>query len=142
MYRDFLELVQEKNIPYVVARKGQELACGELQLKVLSPGDDLKADDQNANSIVLLASYRGLDILIPGDAEGDVLTTLDLAPVQILKGSHHGSRDPQIKLLLDQIRPREAIISVGTGNSYGHPVQQTLDAIEAAGARVYRTDLQ
>lgn len=142
MYRDFLELVQEKNIPYVVARKGQELACGELQLKVLGPGDDLKADDQNANSIVLLASYRGLDILIPGDAEGDVLTTLDLAPVEILKVSHHGSRDPQIKLLLDQIRPREAIISVGTGNSYGHPVQQTLDVLEAAGARVYRTDLQ
>ncbi|MHB8921999.1 MAG: DNA internalization-related competence protein ComEC/Rec2 [Thermoleophilia bacterium] len=142
MYRDFLQLVQDKDIPYVVARKGQELSCGELQLKVLSPGDGLKADDQNANSIVLLASYRGLDILIPGDAEGDVLTTLDLPEVEILKVSHHGSRDPQIRMLLDQIKPREAIISVGTGNSYGHPVQQTLDALAAAGAMIYRTDQQ
>ncbi|MHB1390320.1 MAG: DNA internalization-related competence protein ComEC/Rec2 [Thermoleophilia bacterium] len=142
LYRDFLQLVQDKHIPYIVARKGQEITCGELQLRVLSPGDDLKADDQNANSIVLLASYRELDILLPGDAEGDVLNTLDLPPVEILKVSHHGSRDPQLQRLLDRIKPRDAIISVGTGNSYGHPVQQTLDTLAGSGARIYRTDRQ
>ena len=37
-------------------------------------------------------------------------------------------------------RPQVAVISVGAGNSYGHPAPQVIELWQSAGARVYRTD--
>ena len=142
MYRDFLKQVESRNLPYVVARRGQVMDFGELELKVLHPTDTMKADDTNANSVVLLAGYRGLDILLSGDAEGDVLTTLDLPQVEVFKVPHHGSKDSSMKAFLEKVKPEVAVISVGEGNSYGHPVEDTLDKLRASGAKIFRTDRQ
>ncbi|NUP48053.1 MAG: hypothetical protein HOW97_12170, partial [Catenulispora sp.] len=62
----------------------------------------------------------------------------DLA-ADILKVPHHGSahQDPD---LLSALHPRVAVVSVGAGNSYGHPAPRTLDLVTRAGARVFRTD--
>jgi competence protein ComEC len=38
-------------------------------------------------------------------------------------------------------RPTFSVISVGAGNSFGLPRMETLSRLSAAGARVYRTDL-
>ena len=32
------------------------------------------------------------------------------------------------------------MISVGEGNPYGHPAEETLERLEAAGVRYFRTD--
>ncbi|MFA5801468.1 MAG: DNA internalization-related competence protein ComEC/Rec2 [Thermoleophilia bacterium] len=142
MYRDFLKQVGSRNLPYIVARSGQVMDFGELKLKVLHPTDNMKADDANANSVVLLAGYRGLDILLSGDAEGDVLTTLDLPQVEVFKVPHHGSRDSSMKAVLEKLKPDVAVISVGDGNSYGHPAEDTMEKLRASGARIFRTDRQ
>ena len=39
------------------------------------------------------------------------------------------------------LRPDIAVISDGRGNPYGHPVPQVLERYRAAGAAIYRTDL-
>ena len=39
-------------------------------------------------------------------------------------------------------RPQYAVISVGTGNSYGHPCEDTLSRLHDEGTTVFRTDLQ
>ncbi|MEK7817333.1 MAG: MBL fold metallo-hydrolase, partial [Actinomycetota bacterium] len=142
LYRDFLKQVQEKGIPYSALRKGRVLSFGELVMSVLSPGDSQKEDDMNANSVVIAARFRGLDILLPGDAEGNVLSVLDLPQVEVFKVGHHGSRDGLLKPVLDSIRPGVAVISCGAGNSYGHPAQDTLAKLKAAGAETYRLDTQ
>lgn len=36
--------------------------------------------------------------------------------------------------------PEIAIISCGEGNKFGHPQEETLDKLAAAGVTVYRTD--
>ncbi|MER3410854.1 MAG: hypothetical protein C4306_12470 [Thermoleophilia bacterium] len=55
--------------------------------------------------------------------------------------AHHGSRDPGLADLLERLRPRLAVISVGRDNDYGHPAPSTLAALERVpGLRVYRTD--
>jgi len=41
---------------------------------------------------------------------------------------------------LAAVTPKDAVISVGAGNTYGHPHQETLDRLAAAGATVHRTD--
>ena len=60
--------------------------------------------------------------------------------MEILKVSHHGSADA-LPALLRQLRPNVAVVSVGQGNTYGHPTAETLAALEASpGLAVYRTD--
>ncbi|MBE0429331.1 MAG: DNA internalization-related competence protein ComEC/Rec2 [Thermoleophilia bacterium] len=140
LYRDFLELAEKKGITYHVARKGQNLAFGDLSLDVLWPGERMNANDANANSIVIMAAWQGLDILLPGDAEGQVLKGLDLKPVDIYMVPHHGSRDDHIGRVLERIKPLGAVVSVGAKNAYGHPAQETLDALDARGVQVFRTD--
>lgn len=54
---------------------------------------------------------------------------------------HHGSSTSTSAAFLAAVTPKDAVISVGAGNTYGHPVQATLDQLAAAGANVYRTDL-
>ena len=39
------------------------------------------------------------------------------------------------------VRPRVALISVGTDNSYGHPSSDVVRSLAASGAQVLRTDL-
>lgn len=57
----------------------------------------------------------------------------------VVKVAHHGSadQDPGLYHLVDA---RVAVISVGQGNDYGHPRDETLAFLEAAGAAVLRTD--
>jgi competence protein ComEC len=58
----------------------------------------------------------------------------------VLKVAHHGNRYSSSAPFLDAVGAELAIISVGADNPYGHPAQETLDRLAAAGARVLRTD--
>jgi len=140
LYADFLRTVERRQVPYNVVKKGDVLTFGELTLEVFSPGAGFAADDINDNSVVLVASYRGMDVLLPGDAESAVLSSLALPETEALKVSHHGSRDDGLARLLDAVQPGIAVISVGADNEYGHPSGSTMDTLAASGARIYRTD--
>ena len=59
----------------------------------------------------------------------------------VLKVGHHGSSTSTTNAFLDAVTPQDAVISVGAGNTYGHPTQETLNRLAAHGATVYRTDL-
>jgi competence protein ComEC len=114
-----------------------------LRISVLWPdGAGTPGEDPNGRAIVLLVSFGELDILLTADAEADVTSLLRPPPVEVLKVAHHGSSDPYLPELLDRIRPRVAVISVGERNDYGHPAPSTLAALARAnGLDVYRTDL-
>ena len=101
-----------------------------------SPGDS----DENANSIVLRVAFAGVTMLLGGDCpEDDCEEDLDPGIVDIYKVHHHGSASSSSAAFLDRIRPELALISVGD-NSYGHPTEDAMDRIEAAGARIMRSD--
>ena len=63
---------------------------------------------------------------------------LDLPRVDVLKVAHHGSEDEGLPALLEEVRPRHALIPVGR-NTYGHPHPATLRALRAV-PDVRRTD--
>ena len=65
---------------------------------------------------------------------------LPLGPVEIVKVAHHGSADAGLPALLDRLRPRLAVISVGADNDYGHPTRETLAALRRPRLRLLRTD--
>ena len=104
------------------------------------PPEDHAGEDPNQRAIVAEARVGRFRLLLTADAESDVLSTLDLEPVDVLKVSHHGSADPGLASVLERLRPRVAAIEVGAHNTYGHPVATTLQTLHAAGAAVYRTD--
>ncbi len=140
---DALEAASDRGVPVLTARAGQAFQLGRLRLQVLWPeGPGLAGEDPNEHAIVLLASYGEVDALLTADAESNVTSRLRIPPVEILKVAHHGSSDPGLPALLERLRPRVAVVSVGAGNDYGHPAPSTLGALaDAPGLRTHRTDL-
>ena len=126
----------------VEARAGQGYRVGALRLRVLWPdGPGTAGDDPNNHAIVMVASFRSVDALLTADAESNVTGRLHAPPVEILKVAHHGSSDSGLPRLLEQIRPKIAVISVGADNDYGHPSPSTMAALEGVpGLALYRTD--
>ena len=59
-------------------------------------------------------------MLLTADAEAEAVP-LDPGPVDVLKVAHHGSDDAGLGALLDRIRPRLAVISVGDGQPLRPP---------------------
>ncbi len=132
-------------VPVIRAVAGERRSVGGLRWRVLwPPRTPLPDDDPNDASVVLLVRMPGLTVLMPGDLEPAAQQELlarypDLPRVDVLKVAHHGSayQDPE---LLRRLRPRLALISVGTGNPYGHPAPRTLAALRSAGTATLRTD--
>lgn len=130
-------------VPLIAPAAGDRLTVGLLELEIVSPprGTTPAAGaDPNARAIVMTAKAPGLSLLLTADAESDVLLPLQLAPVDVLKVSHHGSTDEGLPALLAEIAPRIAVIEVGARNTYGHPTSETLEALRSAGVQTWRTD--
>jgi competence protein ComEC len=140
--RQARDVARRHGVRVVLARAGESFQLGRLRLRVLWPdGPGGAGEDPNQHAIVLLASYGSVDTLLTADAESDVTLPLQLPPVELLKVAHHGSADPGLAQLLERLRPRVAVVSVGAHNDYGHPTASTLAALAASpGLEVYRTD--
>lgn len=93
-------------------------------------------------NIVLLLRYGDTTMLLTGDAEAEHETAFmaGLPPIDILKVGHHGSDTSTSYTFLNIIHPAAAIISVGEGNSYGHPSPLVVGRLTKAGTVVFRTD--
>jgi competence protein ComEC len=135
---------RRRAVAVVAPEAGQTLRSGKVELRVLSPAREPPeahlGTDPNQRAIVAEARVGRFRMLLTADAESDVLSTLDLGAVDVLKVAHHGSADPGLAGVLDRLRPRLAAIEVGAHNTYGHPVPNTIRTLEASGAMVYRTD--
>jgi len=119
---------------------------GGVRLEVLAPCPAFSSDrGPNDNSFVLRISYGTRAILFVGDAEHEeeaalLATAREALRADVLKVGHHGSRTSSAAAFLSAVGPREAVVSVGCRNRYGHPDPITLAALESHGARVWRTD--
>lgn len=141
-YETFLTLIDEKDIKYSNPRAGDIISLDpDVNIIVLNPSSKLPTNLNN-QSIVLQMTYNNISFLLTGDAEKEVEQIIAKDTVQILKVGHHGSSTSTSSEFLKAINPEIAIISCGENNSYGHPHQETLDKINKAGVKVYRTDKQ
>ena len=148
-YNKLMELVESKKIPYKAAKVGQTYNLGGgAKLTVLNPaGDPITGtrSDLNANSVVVRATYGSTCMLFMGDAEAETeerLLANKLESCDVLKAAHHGSGYASTAPFLAAVAPQVVLVSVGEGNSYGHPDPSALDRYAAAKSEVYRTDLQ
>jgi competence protein ComEC len=124
---------------------GTTLRSGSLRLEVLWPPPDRLAEaprdtDPNELALVIRARWHDFTMLLTADAEAES-TPLEPGPIDVLKVAHHGSDDAGLGSLLERIRPRLAVISVGAHNPYGHPTPGTLATLAAHHVPTLRTDL-
>lgn len=149
-WRQVAQVAARHGVPLLELELGQRLDWPGLSLEVIGPryvdsrqDDDADGTNINNTSIVLRAFTPAGRVLLTGDvellAQGDLLGSGTDLRAEVLKVPHHGSRfsNPQF---LAAVAPRLALISVGAGNSYGHPSKSTVDSLVADGALVTRTD--
>ena len=61
-------------------------------------------------------------------------------PCDVLKVGHHGSKTSSSDKFIKFLHPKEAIISVGKNNSYGHPNKSVLEILKENNVIIKRTD--
>ncbi|MEX1080339.1 MAG: ComEC/Rec2 family competence protein [Homoserinimonas sp.] len=130
--------------------RGNTGSLGELGWRVLwppqkpagvEPGNDASVVVEFVPSAECVTDcFSGIFLGDLGEeAQGRMLAAAALGEVDLVKVSHHGSRD-QDDRLYERLRATVGLIGVGSDNDYGHPTQQTLDLLRSTGTEVVRTD--
>ncbi len=141
---EYFKKAADKRCGITLCRGGSSLNFADAFIDVLWPYTPENEDNPNNTSIVLKLIYGKASFLFTGDIEHDVESELvasgeDLS-ANVLKVAHHGSSSSTRYLFLRSVMPQFAVISCGTGNDYGHPHKETLEILEQAKIRTYRTD--
>jgi len=156
VYLDYLRAVRSARTPdggrpkFRVVKRGERLQVGsEAVVEVLAPSQPYLTgtrSDPNNNSIVMRLQFGSVRVLFTGDMEREQRTRLYREGVnlraEVLKVAHHGAHNGTDPTFLSRVQPKVAVISCGRNNRYGHPHRETLQALQRAGVKIYRTDLQ
>jgi competence protein ComEC len=146
VYRALLVEAQRLDVLVRHFYAGAELSWGGMQVTVLAPeaGYTNPGEPVNNDSLVMRMQYGKGSVLLQGDAEAPseraMLAHGRVAAATLLKVGHHGSRTSTTQEFLDAAAPKDAVMSVGLGNTFGHPRAEVIARIAAAGTRLYRTD--
>ena len=123
----------------------------QVEIRVLWPREQVQEFESlpgdgsaiNNSSISLIIKSGSLSLFTAGDIEPEVQELITnsglLTEVDILKINHHGSKYQYLPML-DLLKPKVAIISVGEGNSYGHPDPSFIGELRRRNIQVWRTD--
>lgn len=143
----FLTALDSGNINTVFSEVGKTYSVGEASFRILAPSANMLAGDEANNySIVIRLVYKDTSFMFTGDAhtesEAEILKTFSASELKcnVLKVGHHGSSSSTSQEFLDAVDPDIALISLGAGNSYGHPHKETLAKLNSSEITVLRTD--
>jgi competence protein ComEC len=104
------------------------------------PPRGFRSSDKNFGSLVLEVMDGDMRACLAADVDSLVETTFAARPLALLKVAHHGAASSSGSRFLGRARPREAVISCGRSNPFGHPDTATVRRLQQSGARVHRTD--
>jgi len=145
-YRALLAEAAELGVTVRHLHEGEEFGWGAERVEVLAPfaGYANAGAPRNDDSLVLRVEYGRGSVLLEGDAEGPSERAMvaggRVRPVTLLKVGHHGSRTSTSPEFFAAAAPRDAVISVGKGNTFGHPRGEVIGRIAEARAKLFRTD--
>jgi competence protein ComEC len=127
-------------------RAGDKFGWGGLDAAVLAPEISYANPGVavNDDSLVVRLGYDKAGVLLEGDAEAPseaaMLLNGRIQPTTLLKVGHHGSKTSTNPAFLAAVAPRDAVISVGRHNTFGHPRSEVLGRLEDAHVQTFRTD--
>jgi len=138
-------LAKQQQVTEMCAEAGEMIDLGGgAKIEILYAGVG-KVSDTNTASIVAKLTYGDESFLFTGDttiAVEKYLTYTEGNKLQanVYKVSHHGSKNSNDEKFLQTVKPQISIISVGAGNSYGHPNQEVLTSLGILKSVILRTD--
>ena len=144
VFDKFMYYADQQRLTVEIPQPGDTFTLGTAQVTVLGPVKSYA--ETNDTSIVLRVDFGENTFLFTGDmevaAENDMLDYWgnNWKPSDVLKVGHHGSDTSTGYRFLYEVDPQYAIISVGEGNTYGHPNQDPLSRLNDAGCTIFRTD--
>lgn len=143
-YTSFRNHVENCGLAVVHPQTGDSFSFGECKITFVGP--KTYSEKENNNSLAFLLTYQGVTFLFTGDAEGeeerDIVDGGLVGTVDVYHVGHHGSYSASSAYLLNAVKPRYSIISVGANNDYEHPHNVTLNRLQQCGSEVLRTDLR
>ncbi|MDO4619040.1 MAG: MBL fold metallo-hydrolase [Lachnospiraceae bacterium] len=145
IYQSFKGMIARKDVQEMHPAAGTLLEFGNASCRVIGP---VSEDALNENNHSLAVSIEAGDFraVLTGDAEYEEeqeIVDAGLVPqCDLYVVGHHGSASSSSYALLDAMQAAAAFISVGEDNSYGHPAEKTLSALQSREMEIYRSDLQ
>ncbi len=143
-YKILKDACDAQNISFSNIFTSVSLKEENLKISCLHPDKTYKSSESiNAYSTVLDLEYGKFSALFVGDLEDDgekiLINKGALHEFELLKVSHHGSRNSSSLEFLKEVSPKIAVISAGVNNMYGHPHKETLERLKKVGAKIYCT---
>lgn len=146
--QELCDEAERRHIPWrSVDSETEPIVWGDMTLTVLHPpaSKDLPYRKSNNRSLVLRVEENGFRALLTGDIEASaehdlVRRGVDLR-ADLLKVPHHGSRTSTTSAFLSRIHPKDAVITSGWKNRFGHPADSVVKRLEGHGVRIWRGDL-
>ena len=145
-YRALLEEAKDFGVNVRHFYAGDQFLWGGMEVAILAPeaGYSNSGEPVNNDSLVMRMQYGKSSVLLEGDAEAPSERTMlahgRVEPVTLLKIGHHGSRTSTTQEFLNAAAPKDAVVSVGRGNTFGHPRYEVIERIADARTKLYRTD--
>jgi competence protein ComEC len=134
-----VQKIIEKNIPIEKVSQDKEVDFYGVRLKFLWPEESYSSENPNDSSVAMEASYGACKYLFLGDLTAKNQETLvdTLSEIDVIKISHHGSKDGTSDAVIAKTKPEYSVIPVGA-NKFGHPAPSTLSKLTST--KVLRTD--
>ncbi|TNF55943.1 DNA internalization-related competence protein ComEC/Rec2 [bacterium] len=143
--------ILDMNLPLRVLRRGDLFESTDYRIYVFHPYDEFYADSPrgefsniNSGSLVLKLESDDFSVLFTGDIEREAEKNLsslgNWLESTILKVPHHGGRTSSSQELLENVKPKIAVISAGRDNRFHHPHRETVERYSNIGTGVFRTD--
>lgn len=146
VYKEWKEILDYNKVETIEAMRGDKISFDDAEIKIIHPQAlvDPAIGEANNKSVVTRLDFGESSFLFTGDiessAENEILESGENIDVDILKVAHHGSKYSTTDAFLDKVTPKDAVISVGKNNSYGHPTEAVLEALRERNINILRTD--
>lgn len=142
-YENLLLAIKKKGLKITKPVAGTQYKLGDAAFTILAPNHYSYGDNINNYSIAIKLVNGKNSFVFIGDNETEAIEDIvnngiDLTADVYMCG-HHGSKTSTNEDILNAIKPKYAVISVGE-NSYGHPSAETLSLLKKKKLTIYRTD--
>lgn len=145
-FEKMIEAIEQSNANVIEATSGASYTLGDIAFRILAP-NKASYSATNNYSVVVKLTYGNNTFMLTGDAESEseseILAKYPVSELRadFLKVGHHGSSTSTSTAFLTAVSPSIASISCGEDNKYNHPHRETIEKLQGANIKVYRTDL-
>lgn len=143
-YVNLLKKIQAKGMKITEAKPGASYKLGQASFTLLAPNSYQYGSNLNNYSVAFRLLYNKNSFMFVGDCEENAIADIMGNGMEIksdvLMCGHHGSANSTTLPWVKKVKPSYAVISVGAGNSYGHPADSVLRILSEQKVKYFRTD--